>query len=226
MSVGYNPNITTTGLTFCLDAGNKRSYPGSGATWYDASTSKPASTLFNSPTYTSTGGAYFTFDGTDDFGTMPNTQLGNGNLAWTVSAWVKSSTTVDGLGLGSVLSNASGGPVYSMMGINAGKICYWTYYSDAWRQKLGVATVNNNVWHMLTWAQYTNYTMDMYVDGVIDKNVDNSTSGNNNPIDRFGGSWAGYFSGQISQILIYQDVTLTASQILQNFNATRMRYGV
>jgi hypothetical protein len=157
---------------------------------------------------------------------VQNTTLGNGNLAWTCSAWVRTTTTVNALGNGSVLSNASGGPVYSMMGVNNGKIVYWTYQNSAWSQKLGVATVNDNIWHMLTWVNYTNSTMDMYVDGVLDSNVANSTSGNNNPIDRLGGSWNSSFSGSISQILIYQSVSLSAAQILQNFNATRGRYGI
>lgn len=35
MGVGYNPRIVTDGLVLCLDAANKRSYPGSGTTWID-----------------------------------------------------------------------------------------------------------------------------------------------------------------------------------------------
>ena len=226
MGVSYNSSIVTNGLVLCLDAGNPRSYPGTGSTWYDVSGNKTPSSLLNSPAYTATGGGYFTFDGIDDYGTVENTTLGNGNIAWTCSAWVKTTTTVNDLGHGSVLSNTSGGPVYSMMGVNAGKIVYWTYQNSAWAQKLGVATVNNNVWHMLTWVNYTNYTMDMYVDGVIDSNVANSTSGNNNPINMLGGSWAARFSGLISQITMYYNVALTASQVAQNFNVTRGRYGV
>jgi hypothetical protein len=68
--------------------------------------------------------------------------------------------------------------------------------------------------------------MDMYVDGVLDSNVANSTSGNNNPIDRLGGSWNSSFSGQISQISMYYNVALSAAQISQNFNAFRGRYGI
>jgi hypothetical protein len=226
MALQHSPSIVTNGLVFCVDAGNPRSYPGTGTVWNDVSGNKTPSTLINGPTYTSTSGSYFTFDGVDDYGTVQNTLLGNGNIAWTCSAWVRTTTAVNDLGNGSVLSNASGGPVYSMMGVNAGKIVYWTYQNSAWAQKLGVATVNNNIWHMLTWVNYTNFTMDMYVDGVLDSNVANSTSGNNNPIDRLGGSWNSSFSGQISQISMYYNVALSAAQISQNFNAFRGRYGV
>lgn len=225
MGIAYNSNIVTSGLVLCLDAGNPRSYVGTGTSWRDAGGNYVPSTLVNGPIYTSSSPGFFTFDGVDDYGTLQNTTLGNGNLAWTCSAWVRTTTAVNSLGLGSVLSNASGGPVYSMMGVNNGKIVYWTYQNSAWAQKLGVATVNDNIWHMLTWVNYANNTMDMYVDGALDSNVANSTSGNNNPIDRLGGSWSGSFSGAISQILIYQSASLSAAQVLQNYNAARGRYG-
>ena len=177
----------------------------------------------NSLTYASNG--TFSFNGSSDYLSMTNTTLGNGNLPWTVSCWMKTTTTTNDLGQGSVLSNSSGGPVYSMMGVNSGKIVYWTY-QGGWAQKLGVGkTVNDGNWHMLTWVNYSNYTMDMYVDGILDSNVANSTSGNNNPVDRIGGSWAGYFPGSISAMQIY-NVSLTPGQVQQNFAAQRGLYGV
>jgi hypothetical protein len=113
-----------------------------------------------------------------------------------------------------------------MMGVNSGKIVYWTYQNNAWAQKLGVGkTVNDGVWHLLTWVNYSNYTMDMYVDGVLDSNVTNSTSGNQNPVDRVGGSWNGFFPGSIDALSIYNKA-LTAGEVRQNFNAQRGRFGV
>jgi hypothetical protein len=113
-----------------------------------------------------------------------------------------------------------------MMGVNNGKIVYWTYQSSAWAQKLGTGkTVNDGNWHMLTWVNYANYTMDMYVDGLLDSNVANSTSGNNNPVDRIGGSWAGYFPGSISSLARYTRA-LTAREVFQNFSAQRGIYGI
>jgi hypothetical protein len=178
----------------------------------------------NSLTYNSDG--TFSFNGSSDYITIPNTTLGNGNIPWTVSAWMKTTTTTNTLGQGSILSNSSGGPVYSMMGVNNGKIVYWTYQNSAWTQKLGIGkTVNDGNWHMLTWVNYNNYTMDMYADGLLDSNVPNSTSGNNNPVDRIGGSWTARFPGSISALSRY-DRALTAPEVTQNFNALRGRYGI
>lgn len=165
----------------------------------------------------------FSFSGSN-YISMPSVNLGNGNVTWSVSAWVKTTTATNDLGGGSVMSNSSGGPVYSMMGVNNGKIVYWTY-QGGWVQKLGVKTVNDNIWHMLTWVNYSNNTMDMYVDGILDTNVANSTSGNNNPVDRIGGSWAAQFVGSISSVSRYTKA-LSAAEVKQNFNALRGRYGV
>lgn len=176
-------------------------------------------------TYAANGSV--SFNGSSDFITIPNTTLGNGNLPWTVSAWIKTTTNASTLGTGSILSNQSGGPVYSMMGVNSGKIVYWTYQNGAWAQKLGVGTtVNDGNWHMLTWVNYSNSTMDMYVDGILDSNVANSTSGNQNPVDVIGRSWAAYFNGSIDTLSIYNGRALTSSEVRQNFNALRGRYGV
>jgi hypothetical protein len=187
--------------------------------------------LTNNNTITATSLTYttdgtFSFNGSTNYLSIPNTQLGNGNIAWTVSCWMKTTTTVNALGLGSVLSNISGGPVYSMMGVNNGKIVYWTYQNSAWAQKLGIGkTVNDGNWHMLTWVNYSNYTMDMYVDGLLDSNVANSISGNNNPVDVIGRSWAGYFPGSIAALTRYTSA-LTAAEVQSNFAAYRGRYGI
>jgi hypothetical protein len=143
--------------------------------------------------------------------------LGNGNNEWTAAAWVKTTTTVNSLGTGSVFSNQSGGPVYSLMGVNSGKIVYWTYQNNNWSQKLGNSIVNDGNWHFLTWVNYNNYTMNMYVDGMLDANVANSTSGNNNPIDIIGASWTASFDGLVDDPKIYM-TALSDKDILDLYN--------
>jgi hypothetical protein len=217
--------IINSNLLYHWDANITASYPGSGTSWFSLTNNSRTASLNNGPTYNnSSNGGFITFDGANDSATFSTFTLGNGNLPWTVCAWVRTTTTVDGLGAGSVLSNSSGGPVYSVMGVNVGKMIYWTY-SGGWFRLTGSATVNNNKWNFLCWAQKDNYYMDMYVNGVIDLSNGYSASGNNNPIDIMGASWAGYFSGSIGSVMVYNS-TLSSSQILQNYNATRHRFGV
>jgi len=58
------PRIKTDGLVLLLDAKNPKSYPGSGNTWYDLSGNGAHAEAVNMPTYNSDG--YFTFSGDDE----------------------------------------------------------------------------------------------------------------------------------------------------------------
>lgn len=66
MSLGHGASVVKTGLVLHLDAANLKSYPGSGTTWYDLSGNGYHATLYNSPTYNSSIGA-FVLDNIDDY---------------------------------------------------------------------------------------------------------------------------------------------------------------
>ena len=63
MSYANGPKIVTDGLVLCLDAANRKSYPGSGSTWYDLSGNGYNGTI-QGPTFSNNA---FNFDGTDDY---------------------------------------------------------------------------------------------------------------------------------------------------------------
>jgi len=71
----YIPPIVTSGLILNYDISNLSSYPGSGSTITDL-TGSSNSTLFNTPTYTSSGGGYLTFNGSNQY-FVTNTALGS-----------------------------------------------------------------------------------------------------------------------------------------------------
>lgn len=84
------PNIITDGLVLALDAGNTKSYPGSGTTWNDVSGNGNNGTLINGPTFDTGNGGSVVFDGVDDHfttSTTPTELLGN--PSFTISMWVK-----------------------------------------------------------------------------------------------------------------------------------------
>jgi hypothetical protein len=221
----FKPAIVRDNLTFHLDAADPSSFnPADRSRWRDIASGNHAA-LEGAPFYSPLNGGRLGFDGSADRGLFRNIFLGNGDRQWTVCAWMRTTTTTNTLGHGSILSNRSGGPVYSMLGVNSGRIVYWTYQSSAWSQKLGTYTVNDNNWHMLSWVNYADFSMNMYVDDKFDSKVANSTSGNNNPIDIVGASWTAYFSGDISVVLVYEDRALSHEEIQQNFEALRRRYG-
>jgi hypothetical protein len=227
----YQGNIVTDNLSYVWDAGNLISYPGSGTTTYNM-TGSINGTLQNGVAFNSGNGGYWSFDGSDDRILLDNANysfsLGDGNSNWTVNAWVKTTTSANGLGAGPILSNSNGGPVYSEMGINGGKIVYWVYPSNinSWKGWTGNITVNDGKWHMLTWVNKVGYTMDMYVDGVLDVTISPTNAGNNNPIDIIGGCWASNFQGDIATVQVYQGKAFNLSEVQQNFNACKNRFNL
>lgn len=223
----YQGPIVTNGLSYMWDSGNIISYPRSGTITYDLLKTINAS-LVNGTTFKSGYGGYWQFDGSNDKILLDSSiYLGDGNTGWTVNAWVRTTSNQTGLGYGPILTNQSGGPVYSSMCINSGKITYWVYPSNInnWNSFSGNITVNDGKWHMLTWVNKIGYTMDMYVDGVLDVTVGPTNAGNNNPVDIIGASWVGTFNGDISIVNIYTE-SLSKAEILKNLNAQRTRFGV
>jgi len=83
----YNngPKIVTSGLVLALDAGNTKSYPGSGTVWTDLSGNGNTGTLTNGPTFNSSNGGSIVFDGVDDFVNIPYNTYWNTNVFGTAT---------------------------------------------------------------------------------------------------------------------------------------------
>ena len=94
MGVAYNSRIVTDGLVLCLDAGNKKSYPDSGDIWTDLSGNGNNGTLVNTPTYSSANGGTLVFDGTNQY--VSTTFATTAGQAVTYAGWVYDTQTVDG----------------------------------------------------------------------------------------------------------------------------------
>jgi len=227
----YQGNIVTGSISGSYDAGNLVSFvPGTTVT-YNMSANIISGSLQNGVGFNVANGGSWVFDGSDDRilleGSTTSAWTLPSNTNWTVNVWVKTTTTANGLGQGSIFSNSSGGPVYSMMGINAGVMTYW-HYNNTWLQSSGTTTVNNGSWHMLTWVNNDNQTMNLYVDGNLDASgVDSSLSGGSvNYLDIIGASWAAYFQGNIASLQINKGKAFTLSEVQQNFNAQRNRFNI
>ena len=67
MSLNHSPKIVTNGLVLCLDAADKKSYPGTGTTWFDRSGNGNNGILVNSPTFNSGNGGSIVFVGHNDY---------------------------------------------------------------------------------------------------------------------------------------------------------------
>jgi hypothetical protein len=222
---------TTSGLTLNLDAGNYASYPTTGTKWVDISGNYNNGTLINGPVWSNTSGGTFTFDGTDDYGIVPYNSAWNYNNNITLEAWVMvTSTTSNYQGIFGPFDNSSqyNGFNFSvnantnkfafLVGGNGGSAYYVqqnTQYSlNTWYHLVGV--INNG-------------TSRLYVNGVLQ---DDSTTMTVSPpigpfmIGRFYSNTNDfYFGGKISNGRFYNRV-LSQSEILQNYNALRGRFGL
>ena len=230
MSVGYNPSISTSGLTYCYDAGNPRSYSGSGTRWADSLTSGQNFTLVNGPTYTSGVSGYFTFDGIDDNCTASSTVGTMGTSNWTISYWWKNNgsqpnyCTVIGQGFTGSPSNGA----WANKITHTSNILNFTYYNNGIVDNLSSTNPNDGVWHNVVTVR-NGTSLIMYMDTVSALSITlpvgysfgagATTFMGYNPRDNC------YMKGYLSQMVFY-NAALSTDQLAQNFNAMRGRYGV
>ena len=89
MGLAHSPRIVTDNLIQCFDAGNVKSYPGSGSTWTDLGPRGINATINNSPTFSSNNNGLFVFDGSDEnIGSNLDVSWNNTNSV-TISFFVK-----------------------------------------------------------------------------------------------------------------------------------------
>lgn len=216
-------NLINTNLTHLWDFGLRSSYPGTGTVLYNFTTSPIYWNLINGPSYSTTGGGSLLFDGSNDY-----LEYGNGSAftispPYTINFWIKTSSASGGL-----MSHYSGGPVNNGMYIDSGKLAN-AYYNGDWRYNYSTGTaVNTNNWVMVTYAapSASNGSIVTYVNGISDWSftVTGGQFGLN--IGSIGSLWGfNYFNGHIGHVSVYSGQH-TASQVLQNFNSTRQRFGI
>ena len=214
MGIRRGPNIVQSGLVLSLDAGNVRSYPGSGTAVYDLGSQKTNAGLVNSPTFNSSTPRSFTMDGINDYMETPNM---------------------------SVISTRTVEITYRLLSAGQGWGPLWR--SD-WRERifpdvLVVINANgtyyylggpNNTTDVVTIAySYSGTSLKSYRDG---QQINSTTM--DGPMDsstyyyafgyQCGGSSCLFSNVEIYSVRMYNR-QLTDSEILQNYNMTKSRFG-
>lgn len=248
------PPIVTNGLLLNLDAGNSKSYPGSGTTWSDLSGNNNTGTLTNN-TFSILGGGSVSFNGSTSVVGLGDNDLfsftsgGGTDLPFSISGWFR------------LNAYGSGASAYSIF------ICK-SQYSGTWTREWQLAHNNSNgislgifnpdisgtnylvtavgtplqltTWYFIT-ATYsgskTNAGMKIYINGIVQttSNANSGTyTGMGNTVTTVelgrqtatGGIDNGYFNGNMSNVLIYRNKELTTSEIRQNYNALKSRFNL
>ncbi len=209
-----------------FDAGNSISYPGTGTTWTDVSGNGNNGNLVNGVGFSSANGGSLSFNGVNnnvDAGTNPIFDI-TGPMS--LDAWVK--TTQISFG-GIVTKYSAPGLAYGYdLSVYNNKTAFNIRSgANGWNATAFSNTaINDNNWHYVV-GVYNGSSVIAYDNAVAGPSspwsFGSSPSSSSLQIGSRGGS--GYFAGQISNVRIYNKA-LSQSDIDQNFNASRGRYGI
>lgn len=248
---GGQGNIVTNGLILNLDAANPRSYapPFNGTTWQNlvAVSSSISGTLTNGPVFSTSGSGCIVFDGVDDFTSFPNNTFGyspgtTGELS--LEIWVyptgpftsyvaePPTTNLGGffgqgyfggdIGWGLGMFAANGNNYWAFQVRNSGTIC-----------QVGVdpnSIFTTGSWYHVVGSFTRNDFSRVYVNGqlktsVSSTNLNGITLTPNNPNAAIG-KINNFYSGCRFGVGRLYNRPLSAAEVLQNFNATRARFGI
>jgi hypothetical protein len=249
MGLGHSPTIITDGLVFSLDAANTRSYSGTGLTAFGL-ISGIDGTLVNGVGFTTSNRGSFIFDGTNDY-ILFSSRTTNMEFQYTSAFTIMSFCRItENSGEGYVINNrttdANGNP-YTGWGIlnnNGSLLCIVGGYPNAntlsWRRVSTTGTAYNDLIYN-RWAHITYINtgdaggQKIYINGL---DYTSSASDDTNPpytINYSGGNhriYVGYdgtgthpISANIAQVQIFNKA-LSATEIKQNYNATKRRFGL
>ena len=231
MGLSHSPGIVIDGLIYSIDAANTRSYTGSGNT-VNGLISGFGGTLVNGVGFSSINNGCFFFDGTNDYinTNLTSSSIGLTSSDFSIGLWakVKDYSTFNAFvtrTLGNIaapldmyiLNSASYAPGYLVVLLGNGTT--WNTLQSSSQFPLA--------WTYLVFTLNSS-TMSLYYNAVF-----NSTTAlavprgeSANPI-KIGTREDGatYMNGNIGQVQIYNRA-LSATEIRQNFNATRKRYGI
>ena len=242
MAFNYSPKVSTEGLVLYLDTANPKSYTSGSTAWRDLTRNGNNGTLTNGPTFSSANGGSIVFDGVDDFvnNTSP-TGLQLQNL--TVSMWVNpsaASTAIVDLIDYDHASTPFQGWILQSEDATTNRYYYFAYYNgSSFEPSSGIGAgrgvqLTNSVWQNIVYVK-NGTSIIGYLNG--NQNV-NYTAGNATisyqsnrslrvaaVVSSSPGVGNRFYNGRISTVQVYNRA-LSATEIQQNFNATRGRYGI
>jgi len=235
--LAHSPKIITDGLVLCLDAGNPKSYPGSGTTWTDLSGNGNNGTLSNMDGANLDGanGGSFTFDGTNEYiSANISSFFTSYSQQITMEAWVyiPSSATWSNGYYGNIFTRGYYDGSHGLWRTtNNNQVTFYCRQIGTYAAVQSVADVSRDTWYQLV-GVWTGSGTQLYVNSQL-VDSDSGSLGdteNNVPFEigrntAAGGASGNFFTGNQAAHKIYNRA-LTASEIQQNFNALRGRFSI
>ena len=229
MSYNTGARIVRDGLVMYLDAANSKSIVSGSNSWRDLSGNINNATLTNGPTYTGSFGGSIIFDGSNDYGinaSAPNGFNFNVTNAITAEAMIYYSPSSYDFWFS---GNNSG--IKYRFGTNPSGQFFWDMGQHVDRNYTSYVLPSNS-WQHVTFTgglEGGSIITRIYVNGNLITTQNEGISVLSTTSDFYVGagetstSWL--FNGRIANLKIYNRA-LSASEILQNYNATKKRFGL
>ena len=244
--IAYYGGIVTNGLVLDLDAAKKDSYPGTGTAWNDISGNRNNGTLTNGPTFSTNNGGSIVFDGVDDYascGTLGNYGSEMGTKGITLDFGFKSTYTAAFKIFGTINTGTN-----TLLLVNFNRDENDNYSS----KKTSFALRGNGGFYLIGAISTDIYTgnffiisitrqpstnqISFYINGVLQTTLYGSYTTSPNTFSNFEypftvgatnnrGTVSFNLNCDIPYFRIYNRA-LNTSEILQNYNATKGRYGL
>ena len=231
------PHIIKDGLVLALDAASKRSYPGTGTTWYDLTTNSLDATLNSGPTFSTDNDGTMVFDGVNDYGTIGSSSLTSINVL-TFELWLNrtgiATTTAPYDRIFQKDGGISGYPAWGwhINESNPSPISFKSAWGGSSGQTNNSVDFNTNdqitlnEWNCLATTINSSLLVSNYFNGSLSSTgtLNNAPMTTQNII-RIAQGDSREFQGKISCIKIYNRA-LTADEVNQNYNALKSRFGL
>ena len=236
MGLFHSPKIVTDGLLVYLDAANSKSYSGSGADWTDLTGNDHNATLVNSPTHNSDIG-FISFNGTDQYANHTVDSISTGTTNFTFEVWFKMRTlpTAQYGANGHIWGGENGNDVVLYVNpASSGESQLNLVYDDSRYTGAGhftSGTITANSWVQWTCQGKTDGTIAHYLNGKLDRTFNATVSGqetktrNSDAMIARDSRYGGYSELDCAVIKEYHRI-LTATEVAQNFEALRGRFGL
>lgn len=237
MSLHHSPKIVTNGLVLCLDAGNRKSYPGLGEIWQDVGGNNYNGTLIDGAVFSLENKGNITFNGSTSY--VSSTYSIN-SRPFSINIWFYFNTfdgswhtfvnqdTSQATNLGAFYFQKvfSGGGAGGRIGNTIGLAM--TNISNSEIYCYDPNPILIKIWYnycvSVSTSDITLYKNGIEVNKIINSDTLATTTG---PLIIGAGYYTDtiidFFNGKIAQLGIYNRA-LSASEILQNYNATKGRF--
>lgn len=219
MALNHSPRIVTDNLILYLDAGNTRSYPGSGTTWTDLSGNGRNGTIVGSPTFTTN---YFSITGDSTYISIPNSGLVPRTNDFTYSCWVYFNSVDSN---DTIFENGS----WTDTLLFRYESTQFTVYSEGALRGTIAWTATTGVWVNIVLLRSSN-TVSCYINNTLtgtpfSMSLDINLANPNLFLMRSQHTTGQWTNGRISTFAIYNRA-LTETEVRQNYNALRGRFGL